>query len=576
MKHIAHLAWLVAALLMPWVAYCQAAPDASGQPGQSPGAQECSKPFVPAPSSYDFVKSRAASLLAVGPAKIGSIQVTRLEVFDEQNPKENNRIFKFANHIHILTREDLIKRQLLFSEGDDYDERLMRESARLLRAKHYLYDADIRIVRNCNGVVDLEVITRDVWSLTAYASIDRSGGVTDYNFGIGDSNLLGRGAILSLRMKKDEDGDSTELVYSNKNLGGSRVALQLGYIDLENGSETSFQLGLPFFALDAKRAWSINLHESDDIENQYLRGREISAVRHESSLYQASYGFSQGVQAGKVRRWLLGVRQQESSFSDAAGKLPAPMPFPQSKKLTLPFVEYAVIEDKFEKRVNLNQIYRTEDLHTGYRLSMQLGFAAESFGADADRAVLFGNYSDTLIADDKTLMTHGLSWQGQYNHDSSKTEDLLVSYGVSYLRSRTQKVSLLARLEASWADNLNTNRQIVLGGNTGARAFDNYYQVGNRKLLLTLERRHFTDYHFLNLIRMGWVAFIDLGRAWRPGQDDMLDDKYLADIGLGLRLTSSKSDSGRFMHIDLAFPLTNRNEPEVDSYELSIRVSDTF
>jgi len=51
---------------------------------------------------------------------------------------------------------------------------------------------------------------------------------------------------------------------------------------------------------------------------------------------------------------------------------------------------------------------------------------------------------------------------------------------------------------------------------------------------------------------------------------------FLVDAGFGLRLASSKSDAGRFLHIDIAFPLTNRNDPDVDSSHISVRLEDRF
>ena len=110
-------------------------------------------------------------------------------------------------------------------------------------------------------------------------------------------------------------------------------------------------------------------------------------MRNETSDYRASYGFSRGLRDGKVRRWSFGVRYQEFEFSEA-DELPPPLVFPTDRKLVYPFVEFSAIEDKFERRVNLEQIYRTEDLNAGYQLFMRMGYADESFGSDADFPLL--------------------------------------------------------------------------------------------------------------------------------------------------------------------------------------------
>jgi hemolysin activation/secretion protein len=95
-------------------------------------------------------------------------------------------------------------------------------------------------------------------------------------------------------------------------------------------------------------------------------------------------------------------------------------------------------------------------------------------------------------------------------------------------------------------------------------------------MALTLEERMYTDIHLFNLIRVGWAMFIDIGRAWNPDGDDGIEDDYLASAGLGLRLASSKSDKGSLLHIDLAFPLTNKDDPDVDSAEVSVKMKTRF
>ncbi len=46
------------------------------------------------------------------------------------------------------------------------------------------------------------------------------------------------------------------------------------------------------------------------------------------------------------------------------------------------------------------------------------------------------------------------------------------------------------------------------------------------------------------------------------------------NLGLGIRLASTKADDGRIIHIDFAFPLSNRNDIDVNSTEISITIKD--
>lgn len=538
------------------------------------GRKSCRGVFNQSGGGYDFVRAGQRETADVT-GMIRKIYITNLDVFDESNPKEDKRLYRLANRIHIETRADLIRKLLLFREGEPYSRRLADESERLLRNRTYLYDADIRVVRVCEGEIDLEVVTRDTWSLGVGVSVDRSGGENEYSIGVRDTNLFGSGTTLSVRTKREIERNSIEFAYKNKNLGGSRVVTNLAYSDNDDGSQKLFGISLPFYAFDVRRAWAVFLEESDRVDTQYFRGDDITEVRREAADHRASYGFSRGLRNSKVHRWSFGAGLRKFEYSEG-DELPPPDHFPQDKKLVYPFLEFSAIEDRFERRVNLDQIYRTEDLNVGYKVFVRAGYASGALGSDADRALIEGAYSDTFIADEKNLLEHELEWRGFYNFDTSEEEDVVVRYALRYLYSRARQLSYLVRFEGVYSSNLDTSQQVVLGGQSGARAFDNRFQVGDRKLLLTLERRRFTDHHFFNLVRMGWAVFFDVGRAWDPEVDDPFEDDYLANIGIGLRFTSSKANKGRFLHIDLAFPLTNRDDEEVSTGELAVRLTNRF
>jgi hemolysin activation/secretion protein len=168
------------------------------------------------------------------------------------------------------------------------------------------------------------------------------------------------------------------------------------------------------------------------------------------------------------------------------------------------------------------------------------------------------------------------TWHAIWNQKYRLSEDVILDYEIKYFKSQTKKRSFFARLNAIWTENLNSNQQVVLGGATGVRGFDKRMQVGDKRLVLTLEERQYTDYHLFNLAYVGYAAFIDIGRAWQSGTDDGLEDKLLADIGFGIRLASSKADAGRIMHIDFALPLTNRDDPDIDNFLVALKVKNSL
>jgi outer membrane translocation and assembly module TamA len=88
----------------------------------------------------------------------------------------------------------------------------------------------------------------------------------------------------------------------------------------------------------------------------------------------------------------------------------------------------------------------------------------------------------------------------------------------------------------------------------------------------TIERRYYSDWHLFNLVRVGAVGFIEAGKAWDgPIQGD---NKVLADVGFGLRFSSSKARVGSVVHVDIATPLVEKDG--IDEYQLLIEAKRQF
>ena len=77
----------------------------------------CSQRLPAADESYPFLRQTPLTESPDTVLNIQSIEISRLRIFDENNPEEDNWLFRWANRLHILTRENIIERLLLFEEG---------------------------------------------------------------------------------------------------------------------------------------------------------------------------------------------------------------------------------------------------------------------------------------------------------------------------------------------------------------------------------------------------------------------------------------------------------------------------
>jgi len=98
-------------------------------------------------------------------ARVGRIFISRENLFDPRDPHESYWPYRLANKLHVVTREEVIRRELLFREGDLYSQELVDESERNLRGLKVIYHVRIVPLAYRDGVVDLEVNSQDTWTL---------------------------------------------------------------------------------------------------------------------------------------------------------------------------------------------------------------------------------------------------------------------------------------------------------------------------------------------------------------------------------------------------------------------------
>lgn len=126
--------------------------------------------------------------------RIANIYTHRGQVFNDGG----NFLERLANNTHFLTRDKVVRRDLLLHEGDTVDADLVMRNKYLLRSRSYIYDADIRFKQSKidSSLVDMYIYTRDNWSLSADFESSVKG---NSSLEIYDANILGFGNKLNLQ-----------------------------------------------------------------------------------------------------------------------------------------------------------------------------------------------------------------------------------------------------------------------------------------------------------------------------------------------------------------------------------------
>ena len=537
-----------------------------GLPAQAPLAQSTpvaqpaplAQSAQPVPSAQPEQRAQPAELipsdaqLEASGAVIGEILIDNQNIFNLADAREDTRIFRLANRIHIKTRARVVSRQLLFRKGDRFSRHVLDESERVLRADRYFYDARIEAVRYRDGVVDVRVTTRDVWTLNPGISFGRSGGQNTSGFELEELNVLGTGAEVSVGHKSGIDRTENNLSVADQHAFGTWTSVAAQYSDNSDGSVRQLIVDKPFYALDVRRAGGATLSDVEQVDSLYDRGQIVDKFRDRAQYLQGYVGFSGGLQNGWVERWRFGATYDERSF----GMTPAwtgVTVLPEDRKYVYPWAQFDLIQDDFQKLHNHDQIERTEDFFLGTFASLRLGWADSALGSSRS-ALMFQSYAGQgaqTVARTTLLFSEQLTGR----LENGVLRNAVLEGTARYYTELSSKWLFFSSLEAAAGRNLDLENQLLLGGDNGLRGYPLRYQGGDARALLTLEERYYTDWYPFRLFRIGGAVFFDAGRTWGPAPLTSPNLGLLKDAGFGLRIGNSRSGLGNVIHVDVAFPM---------------------
>ncbi len=503
-------------------------------------------------------------------ARIGTIAIHAGDVFDLSQPGENKIAFRWANRLHRDTRSRVVRRQLVFAEGDLFSQSALAESERALRSQRFLYDASVRAVAYHDGVVDIEVRTRDNWSFKPGLSVSRGGGVNKIHFKIQDSNFLGLGKDLAVEHLSNVDRNSTLLSYIDPNLFGSRYRAQVVYADNSDGTERRFAIERPFFSLATRFAGGLTLSDDRLITSRYRLGHVRDRFEEANRFGELWFGLSRGLVGGGTHRLRLGVTYDDHAFAQVEGEPPATLP--PDRRLAYPWLGWTWIQDRFVVERDIDRIDRSEDLSLGWQGEARLGFAATSFGSDRSALVYGASIARGWKPSERQVLLGSAALEGRL--ETGNDGPAMLSLGLRYLLRNFEQQALYGSASVDLARALDAERQLLLGGDNGLRGYPLRYQEGDRRILLSLEQRWYGDREYFHLFRLGAAIFGDIGRAWFEGGKAPGELGWLRDLGAGLRFAPSRTAHANVIRLDVAFPLDG--DPSIDKIQYLVSTSDRF
>ena len=503
-----------------------------------------------APSAFASTLPTFAELEAAG-ARIGAVRINPRNIFDTDDPDEDRALFRQANRLHIVSRPQVIERSVLFAPGQPVSVQRIEETERLLRAKRFLYDVQIRPVAVRDGVVDIEVLTRDTWTLQPGLSAGRAGGATDGSIRLREYNLLGTGVALDVSRYSRVDRTETVFGLSGAGLLGGGIDLDIASAQASDGRRHTVNVARPFKALDTPWAAGLSVQDDDRLDTVYRAGRIESSFRYRERRATVHAGWSAGLVDGWARRHTIGVELEDNAYASEPG-VTAPSALPSAQRLVMPFLRFDLLQDRFERQVNRDLIGKPEHIALGLNARIQLGHASPPMGSSRSATRYSVALQRGFAPAPRDLLLASARISGEYSQSQARRQQTQLSLrayravGTSTWLYSAATIDHLMRPDPAFA--------LTLGGDNGLRGYPLRYQTGARRALLTFEGRHDTGLYLWRLFRLGVAAYADVGRAWGGAQGEP-GQTWLADAGVGLRIVNVRAAFGNVLHLDVATPV---------------------
>lgn len=524
------------------------------------------------------VVPETAASLSTAPA-VADIRVVRTNVFDPNAQGEDWWPFMTANRLHWVTREEVVRREILLQPGDRWDALKALESERNLRAGYAFRRVEVSKTPRPDGRVDEVIRTQDSWTTNPTLGFGTSGGETNASFGLREDNLLGYGKSVGYSHSTGRNASgklhSDEIRYGDPRFLGTRLALEAGHTRTQDGDVDALSLSRPYYSLEEDHAVSLAFQNATVVGTQYAAGEKFSNYHEHERVIDAAYGRKITESRVFVQRLEGGWYEDRAQFQPTA-VIPGTVPgaLPADRHLSGPTVGYSWVQPRYIKETNIDRMERVEDFNLGNELRVRTGYMARGTGSDEDRWIFNASEQQGLKLGESRFALARVDVSGRIFND--KWENGLATasanlFWKNYMWSRGR--TLIAHAEVAQGRRLDRENQILLGGSSGLRGYRNQSFTGGRAILFNLEDRFFFDREFFHLVRFGGAAFFESGSAVEEGAG-FSAARFKSDVGAGLRAASTRSSSGGVVRMDVAYALNG--SPGGPRWVISIRGGQAF
>lgn len=509
----------------------------------------------------------------------GTIRNVRIVVRDVFEGDDLSWFYQGANSLKVNTKEQTIRQELVFKEGDEYSDVVIRESERNLRTLPFLRFVTI-VPKQEGPFVDITVSVQDSWTLIPFMSFSMTAGSDKQSAGIAEGNILGYGKRLEALYANDENRETIATAYEDRRLGGTRQALAVGGLLRSDGYDSNLFYGKPFRTLVDPYAWNADFSAQDLVGKLFQDGTEDYIFRQDKVLLNAGFTIAHGTPEKKIYRYTAGwdfidfnfkqadeadyedVDLDPDEVSNAASGVPT------DRRFNGPSFALQWVEPDFVSSNYLDRFERIQDFNLGAETLAKFTIAPRALSSNEDTLLFTVSQADGWRFSKGPHFLRAKAGIMSRAADSG-FENTLATFDMRYYKvTGPQYVwgqfigrhTLVGSLSVDIGDDFDRDRQLVLGAVEGLRGYKANAFTGDNSVLLNLEDRAFFAEDMFKLISIGSAVFADVGGVSESSIGDAVKSRLYGDVGFGLRLGFGRSSGGSVVRIDVAFPVRDGDD----------------
>ena len=477
--------------------------------------------------------------------RIGTITIQTENVFGAG--EDDRAAFEIANHLHVTTRESLVRKFLLFGEGDRFDQEKLDQTERNLRALGFLRSVEITTSDPHDGLVDVTVITRDAWSTQPEVSVGSKGGGNKLSLDLTEENLFGQGRQLTVGYRSDPDRDAQYIIYQDPAILGPYITGAASFENASDGISAALELTHPFFDTETDRSWDLSYSRVDRTRRIYDLGIVSNEFQRLTEELRVGGGFALASTPRSAHRILAGLDWSKAAFSPAEESLEAAV-LPEDRDFRTLFVGYQYLSNDYIKARYVDRGPLDQDFNLGTELTLRAGISPDWLGLDDTTYLLEGKAAHGWRINPDTFALGSLSYTTRTGPVNAN-ELLSGSFEMFHLHGTGSHRTTLAGLSFDLGNDLDLDRRLELDGANGLPGYRLHAYSGDSRAVASLEHRIFSGREFGRLLTPGVAFFADAG--WI---DSAAGSNTIGDVGFGILLFLTRS-SRNLIRADVAYPL---------------------